>query len=108
LLERGDIDLGHAKLLLALQGEQQTDVAQQIVAKDLTVRESEKLVRKTLEPPKEQEKPQPDPDIERLQTQLAETLGAKVAINHGRKGKGKVVINYTSLDELDGILSHIK
>lgn len=108
LLERGDIDLGHAKLLLALQGDQQTDVAQQIVAKDLTVRESEKLVRKTLEPPKEQEKPQPDPDIERLQTQLAETLGAKVAINHGRKGKGKVVINYTSLDELDGILSHIK
>ncbi|HAD49292.1 MAG: chromosome partitioning protein ParB [Idiomarina sp.] len=108
LLERGDIDLGHAKLLLALQGEQQTDVAQQIVAKDLTVRESEKLVRKTLEPPKEPEQPQTDPDIERLQTQLGEKLGAKVAINHGRKGKGKVVINYTSLDELDGILSHIK
>ncbi|MGM0525943.1 MAG: ParB/RepB/Spo0J family partition protein [Pseudomonadota bacterium] len=108
LLERGDIDLGHAKLLLALQGEQQTDVAQQIVAKDLTVRESEKLVRKTLEPPKPTEKPEPDADIERLQTQLSETLGAKVAINHGRTGKGKVVINYTNLDELDGILSHIK
>ncbi|MCH2455761.1 MAG: ParB/RepB/Spo0J family partition protein [Idiomarina sp.] len=108
LLERGDIDLGHAKLLLALQGEQQTDVAQQIVAKDLTVRESEKLVRKTLEPPKEPEKPTTDPDIEQLQNKLAETLGAKVAINHGRKGNGKVVINYTSLDELDGILDHIK
>lgn len=108
LVERGDLDLGHAKLLLALQGEQQADIAQQIVAKDLTVRESEKLVRKTLEPPKPAEKPEPDADIERLQTQLAETLGANVAINHGRKGKGKVVINYASLDELDGILSHIK
>ena len=107
LLERGDIDLGHAKLL-ALQGEQQTDVAQQIVAKDLTVRDAEKLVRRTIEPPKQQEKPEPDPDIEHFRHKLSETLGAKVAINHGRKGKGKLVINYTSLDELDGILTHIK
>ncbi|MGM0481025.1 MAG: ParB/RepB/Spo0J family partition protein [Pseudomonadota bacterium] len=108
LLERGDIDLGHAKLLLALEGEQQAEIAQQIVAKDLTVREAEKVVRKTLEPAKPVEQPKPDADIERLQTQLTETLGAKVAINHGRKGKGKLVINYGSLDELDGILSHIK
>ncbi|WP_404400843.1 ParB/RepB/Spo0J family partition protein [Idiomarina seosinensis] len=108
LLERGDIDLGHAKLLLALQGDQQAQVAQQIVAKDLTVREAEKLIRVTLEPAKVAKQPEPDADIQRLQNQLAETLGAKVAINHGRKGKGKLVINYSSLDELDGILSHIK
>ncbi len=108
LLERGDIELGHAKLLLALEGEQQATVAQHIAAKDMTVREAEKLVRKTIEPPKQQDKPEPDADIERLETSLSERLGAKVSINHGRKGKGKVVINYTNLDELDGILAHIK
>lgn len=108
LLERGDIELGHAKLLLALQGEQQADVAQQIVAKDMTVRDAEKLVRRTIDPPKQPEKPEPDANIEHLETKLSETLGAKVQINHGRKGKGKLVINYTSLDELDGILTHIK
>ena len=104
LLERGDIELGHAKLLLALQGEQQADVAQQIVAKDMTVRDAEKLVRRTIDPPKQPEKPEPDANIEHLETKLSE----KVQINHGRKGKGKLVINYTSLDELDGILTHIK
>lgn len=108
LLERGDIELGHAKLLLALQGEQQANVAQQIVAKDMTVRDAEKLVRRTIDPPKQPEKPEPDANIEHLETKLSETLGAKVQINHGRKGKGKLVINYTSLDELDGILTHIK
>ncbi|MCJ8317203.1 ParB/RepB/Spo0J family partition protein [Idiomarina sp.] len=108
LLERGDIELGHAKLLLALQGEQQADVAQQIVAKDMTVRDAEKLVRRTIDPPKQPEIPEPDANIEHLETKLSETLGAKVQINHGRKGKGKLVINYTSLDELDGILTHIK
>ena len=108
LLERGDIELGHAKLLLALQGEQQADVAQQIVAKDMTVRDAEKLVRRTIDPPKQPEKPEPDANIEHLETKLSDTLGAKVQINHGRKGKGKLVINYTSLDELDGILTHIK
>lgn len=108
LLERGDIELGHAKLLLALQGEQQADVAQQIVAKDMTVRDAEKLVRRTIDPPKQPEKPEPDANIEHLETNLSETLGAKVQINHGKKGKGKLVINYTSLDELDGILTHIK
>ncbi|WP_322406603.1 ParB/RepB/Spo0J family partition protein [Idiomarina sp. PL1-037] len=108
LLERGDIELGHAKLLLALEGEQQADVAQQIVAKDMTVRDAEKLVRRTIDPPKETEKPKPDANIEHLETKLSETLGAKVSINHGRKGKGKLVISYTNLDELDGILTHIK
>ncbi|MBY6064251.1 ParB/RepB/Spo0J family partition protein [Pseudidiomarina sediminum] len=108
LLERGDIELGHAKLLLALQGDQQSDVARTIAAKGMTVREAEKLVRATLEPKKAPAPKQPDADIQRLEQRLSERLGAAVAINHGRKGKGKVVINYSSLDELDGILTHFQ
>lgn len=109
LLERGDIELGHAKLLLALEGEPQAEIARQIAAKGMTVREAEKLVRQALEPVKEKAaKPQPDADIQRLEKLISERLGANVAINHGRKGKGKVVINYSSLDELDGILTHFQ
>ncbi|MDX1705791.1 ParB/RepB/Spo0J family partition protein [Pseudidiomarina sp.] len=109
LLERGDIDLGHAKLLLALQGESQAEAARVIAAKAMTVREAEKLVRQILEGPKSNPEPkQPDADIQRLEQRLSDHLGAAVAINHGRKGKGKVVINYSSLDELDGILTHFQ
>ncbi len=108
LLERGDIELGHAKLLLALEGEQQADVARVIAAKALTVREADKLVRLALEPPKQAPaKASPDADIKRLEQRLTERFSAAVAINHNRKGKGKLVINYSSLDELDGILAHL-
>jgi len=108
LLERGDIELGHAKLLLALQGDAQSEVGRIIAAKGMTVREAEKLVRRSLEPAKETPEKKPDADIQRLEQDLTERLGAAVAINHGRKGKGKLVISYSSLDELDGILAHIK
>ncbi len=108
LLERGDIELGHAKLLLALEGEQQGEVARVIAAKALTVREADKLVRLALEPPKQAaNKAAPDADIKRLEQRLSDRLSAAVAINHNRKGKGKLVINYSSLDELDGILQHL-
>ncbi|RUO66435.1 chromosome partitioning protein, ParB family [Pseudidiomarina planktonica] len=108
LLERGDIELGHAKLLLALQGDAQSDAGRIIAAKGMTVREAEKLVRRVLEPGKKTPAQKPDADIERLEKDLTERLGAAVAINHGRKGQGKLVISYSSLDELDGILAHIK
>ena len=108
LLERGDIELGHAKLLLALDGEQQAEVARVIAAKALTVREADKLVRLALEAPKQAAtKVAPDADIKRLEQRLSDRLSAAVAINHNRKGKGKLVINYSSLDELDGILQHL-
>lgn len=108
LLERGDIELGHAKLLLALEGEQQAEVARVIAAKALTVREADKLVRLALEPPKQAPaKASPDADIKRLEQRLSDRLSAAVAISHNRKGKGKLVINYSSLDELDGILQHL-
>ncbi|MBY5923461.1 ParB/RepB/Spo0J family partition protein [Ferrimonas balearica] len=104
LLEHGDIDMGHARALLALNGDAQTLAARQVAGKELTVRETEKLVQKLLEPAPVATPKQPDPDIVRLAEQLTERLGAQVAINHGNKGKGKLVINYTDLDQLDGIL----
>jgi ParB family transcriptional regulator, chromosome partitioning protein len=109
LLERGDIDLGHAKVLLALQGAQQSSVAREVVAKRLSVRETEQLVARTLEG---KDKPTTlkhaaDPDIRRLEMNLSEKVGAAVKIVQSSKGKGKLLIKYNSLDELDGILAHI-
>jgi ParB family transcriptional regulator, chromosome partitioning protein len=107
LLEYGDIDMGHARALLAIEGEEQTNLARWVAAKELTVRETERLVNKTLNPPKEAETKAKDPDVSRLETELIERLGAKVSIAHNQKGKGKIVINYQNLAELDGILSKI-
>jgi len=107
LLEHGDIEMGHARCLLALEGEAQSDAARLAVAKALTVRETEKLVRSILEPAPQKEVLEKDPDVKQLEQKLAENLGAKVEINYNKKGKGKLVISYTSLDELDGILSRI-
>ena len=108
LLERGDIEMGHARALLGLPTEQQTDAARQVVAKGLTVRQTEALVRQWLNPRRESGPARSNPDIERLQQDLAERIGAEVKIQHGAKGKGKLVISYNSLDELDGVLMHIK
>ncbi|MBN7821817.1 ParB/RepB/Spo0J family partition protein [Bowmanella sp. Y26] len=107
LLEYGDIEMGHARALLGLEGDLQVEAARAVVAKGMTVRDAEKLVRKLLEPAPAKPEKKADPDIKRLETQLAENLGAAVSINHNSKGKGKLVISYTSLDELDGILSKI-
>lgn len=109
LLENGDIELGHAKVLLALQGPQQSAIARDVVAKRLSVRETEHLVLRTLEGQnnKAVEKMAYDPDIRRLETELTEKVGCAVKILQSAKGKGKLMIKYNSLDELDGILAHI-
>ena len=107
LLEHGDIEMGHARCLLALEGEDQSATARIVVAKALTVRETEKLVRSVLEPKPEAQPKEKDPDVVQLEQQLAQNLGAKVEISYNQKGKGKLVISYTSLDELDGILEKI-
>ena len=107
LLEHGDIEMGHARCLLALEGEAQSDAARLAVAKALTVRETEKLVRSIIEPAPKKETFEKDPDVKQLEQQLAEKLGAKVEINYNKKGKGNLVISYTNLEELDGILSRI-
>ena len=107
LLERGDLEMGHARALLALDGSQQSDTAKTVVQKGLTVRETEKLIRNINEPKKKPKKVEKDHHIVALEQQLADKIGATVAINHGNKGKGNLVINYHSLDELDGILQHL-
>lgn len=110
MLERGDIEMGHAKALLGLQSEQQSDASKAVAGKGLSVRQTEALVRKLLEQkPQQKQKPErEDPDIISLQESLSERIGAKVEIQHSSKGSGKVTLRYNSLDELDGILAHIK
>lgn len=111
LLEHGDLEMGHARALLTLDENDQREIGRQIVAKNLSVRQTETLVR-SFQENKHRDKIKPDnapsADIRRLQEQLSDTLGAGVEIQHTAKGKGKLVINYNSLDELDGILAHIK
>lgn len=109
LVEHGDLEMGHARALLALEGNDQSQAARSVVGKGLSVRQTEALVRNLLA---KKDKPAPvkhiDPNIRQLQDDLARRLGAKVQIQHSAKGKGKLVLAYNSLDELDGILSHIK
>jgi ParB family chromosome partitioning protein len=110
LLENGDLEMGHARALLAVAGPEQSELARTVVNKSLTVRETEALIRRAQKSKTAGfvSKPGLDPDTRRLQTDLSEKLGAKVMIEHSAKGKGKLVISYSNLDELDGILAHIK
>jgi ParB family chromosome partitioning protein len=107
LLERGDIEMGHARALLSLEGDMQEDLARQVAEKGLTVRETEALVKKAFEPTKEKVVAQKTPDIELLEQQLAENLKAPIAIKHNAKGKGKLTISYKNLAELDKIIGLI-
>ena len=109
LLSHGDLEMGHARALLGLPGERQVEGARHVVARGLTVRQTEALVRQWLSQ-KEDDKsaPKSDPDIVRLEQRLAERLGSPVQIKHGEKGKGQLVIRYNSLDELQGVLAHIR
>lgn len=108
LLEHGDIEMGHARALLTLEGESQSEAAQTVANKGLTVRDTESLVRKIMQPKPEKAKPVEDPDVKSLENRLGENLGTTVAISHNAKGKGKLVINFGTLEQLDGILSHIE
>jgi ParB family transcriptional regulator, chromosome partitioning protein len=111
LLEQRRIEMGHARALLSLTARrQQIEVANLVAKKSLSVRDTESLVRKLLSPPKAGDAPEasPDPDIRRLELELADKLGAKVAFQHSAAGKGKLVVSYNSLDELEGILAHIQ
>ena len=111
MLESRDIQMGHARSLLALSSEaQQLNAAKQVVKKGLSVRGTEALVRRLLardSKPKKKAGTE-DRDVQRLEMDLSDRLGAKVRVDHTRKGSGKLVISYNSLDELEGILKHIK
>ncbi|MCU7914837.1 MAG: ParB/RepB/Spo0J family partition protein [Candidatus Thiodiazotropha sp. (ex Gloverina cf. vestifex)] len=112
LVESRRLEMGHARSLLGLKGELQTKTADQVVKQGLSVRETERLVRRLqaeAESPKQARPPVAvDPDIRRLVNDLSEKLGAKVDLQQGAKGKGKLVIGYNSLDELEGIIDHIE
>jgi ParB family chromosome partitioning protein len=108
LVELRTLEMGHARALLGLAGAQQVEAAQRVAARGLSVRETERLVKRLLAGDHGRPKPRPDPDIRRLEEQLAGRLGARVRVRHGRGGKGRLEIEYNSSDELEGILSHIK
>lgn len=108
-LERGELELGHAKCLLALEGNEQINAARNVAANGMTVRQTESLVKTLLNPSNSKGKPATDnPDIVRLQEDLSEKLGAQVNIQHSAKGSGRLILKYNSVDELDGILAHLK
>ena len=110
LLEQGDLEMGHARALLALEGDAQVQAARDVASKGSSVRETERLVKHLLEAPAKAKQPAAavDADIRRLEDELGEKLAAKVVFQHGAKGSGKLVIHYNSLDELDGILARIR
>ena len=109
LLEHGDLEMGHARALLALTGNKQVEAARTVVAKGLSVRQTEELVRDFEKAkPAKPAPPKEDPNVKALIGDLSDRLGAPVQIQQGQGNKGKLVISYNSLDELDGILAHIK
>ncbi|HCM47609.1 MAG TPA: chromosome partitioning protein ParB [Colwellia sp.] len=107
LLENGDIEMGHARALLALDGDVQTSAAQNVATKELTVRETESLIKNIQNPIIEKEKVEKEFDTIALEQGLADKIGAKVAINYNSKGKGKLVISYDNLAKLEEILAKI-
>ena len=107
LLENRAIEMGHARALLGVTGAVQSQLAKETAKKGLSVRETEQLVRKVLNPPRKAKPVSKDPDIKKLENDLSEKLGAAVNIHQKSKSKGRLEISYSSLDELDGILSHI-
>ncbi len=112
LLEDRQLEMGHARALLSVtNATQQFDAARQVIRKGLSVRETERLVKRMLDgssKPSAKKSARANGDIRRLEIEVSEKLGAKVRLDHAQSGAGKIVISYNSLDELDGILQHIK
>ena len=108
LLAMRDIEMGHARALLAIEGMEQSRIAKDVARKGLSVRETEALIRKMSAPKKPVKSSRKDPDIVKLEERLTECLGAPVVFKQKGKGKGSLEISYSSLDVLDGILSKIE
>ena len=110
LLEDGKLDMGHSRALLGLTGTAQDQAALKVADGQLSVRDTEALVRKLLQEQQRgvetKAKPEKDPDTQRLERKLMDHLGAQVNIKHGKSGRGELVIKYSTLEELDGVLSH--
>ena len=108
MLQVGKLEMGHARALLTLSETKQVEFAKLVAKKGLSVRQTESLVRNVNTGSELDRKKSIDPNIKKLEEDLGEKLGAKVIIQHTEKGKGRLVINYNSLDELDGILVHLE
>ena len=108
MLQVGKLEMGHARALLTLSDTKQVEFAKLVANKGLSVRQTESLVRNVNTGSELDRKKSIDPNIKKLEEDLGEKLGAKVIIQHTEKGKGRLVINYNSLDELDGILVHLE
>lgn len=107
MLARGDLEMGHARAILTLPDDRQSAVAREVVSKGLSVRQTEALVRKlAAQKSKPAPKPSGDTDTRHLEQRLGSKIGQPVSIAHTAGGKGKLIISYSSLDELDGILVH--
>lgn len=104
-LADNQLEVGHAKVLLGLEEDEQVEVARIVVLRGLTVRETERLVKSYHSPQPQQQTPSKDSNIARLETDLSERLGAKVAIKHKSDGKGQLQIHYHNPDQLDDILT---
>lgn len=111
MLESGTLEVGHAKALLGLKGSAQAQVAKIVVSKGLSVRETERMIARiqaAVSPATSRKRKIKDPDVQRLELTLSERLGAAVEIVQEEKGKGRLIIQYNSLEELEGILAHIE
>jgi len=106
-LENGDIEMGHARALLALDDSLQAQAARTVATKELTVRETEALIKKIQNPSEEKPAKEKDQASVNIEQDLSDKLGLKVAVNHNKKGKGKLVISYANLAELEGVLTKI-
>lgn len=105
LMQQGRLDMGHARAILPLKDQDQLKIAQMIIAKNLSVRQTEQLVRDLNGEKLEQKKTILPADVQSLSQRLSERFNAQVKIDYNQQGKGKLVIHYHSLDELDGILN---
>lgn len=105
-VEHGDLDMGHARALLALSGQAQSELAKLVAQKGLTVRDTEKLVQKALEPAKTRVEPVRDPQFGYLERQISEKIGNQVQLQPGKKDSGKLVISYDNLADLDRVLGY--
>jgi ParB family transcriptional regulator, chromosome partitioning protein len=108
MVMRGALEMGHARALLALDGARQIELATRIGARELSVRETEALVQRLLRAPVQRRRKRADRDLERLAEELSERLGTTVEIRASRKGRGKLLLHYSSLDHLDELLKRLK
>ena len=108
LMLHGRLDMGHGRALLPLSGAKQIELGNRIAAKQLSVRQAEQLVRHELRPPAARARARPDPDVARLEEELSDSLAMRVRIHTRAGGKGELVIEYGSLDQLDRLLARLR